>query len=188
MDTGSRQARACGAQTPSAVDALIELGEVRGAFGVRGWIRIAPYSSDAEVLLSTRRWWLLADGPPRQVDVLDIRRHGTGLVAKWKACEEPEAAERFKGARVAVTRSDFPALPPGEYYWADLVGLLVVNRSGRELGRVRSLRVSAAHDLLEIDAGCDRPDILVPVIGSYVESVDLGQGVIQVDWEPEWLN
>ena len=161
-----------------------------GAFGVHGWVRISPHSPSGDVLRATRRWWLTGPGPARELEVLAVRRHSGCLVAKWSGFEVPEAADRLKGARVAVARGDFPPLGPGEYYWVDLIGLRVVNRSGSELGRVRSLRLSAAHDLLEIEAspaGAGIADILVPVVEQYVDAVDLEQGTIRVNWETEWL-
>jgi 16S rRNA processing protein RimM len=169
---------------------------------VRGWVRLAPYSPDAEVLRAARRWWLLkdpADAGAREVEVLGVRRQGSALVAKWQGCDDPEAAERMKGLRVAVARKDFPELPKGQHYWVDLIGLQVVNRAGRQLGRVTGLRASGAHDLLEIEPETGpavgsgpgdgrRGPILIPVIDRYIDQIDGGSGAIRVDWDPEWLS
>lgn len=157
---------------------------------MRGWVRLAPYSPDAEVLRSARRWWLvgvagLEEATP--VEVIGVRRHGAGLVARWRGCDDPEAAERSKGLRVAVARADFPALPGGQHYWVDLVGLRVVNRSGQVLGKVTGLRASGAHDLLEIEGQGGGALVLVPVVDRYIDEVDAGAGTIRVDWDPQWL-
>lgn len=183
---------------------------MRGAYGVRGWVRIAPHSPSGDVLQSTRRWWLLGPEPAREVHVSAVRRQGAGLVAKWDGCDSPEAADALKGAAVAVARCDFPQLHGQEYYWVDLIGLQVINRSGRELGVVKGLRSSAAHDLLEVgpalrssgnpgseagstDEKADEkaaesgPPILVPVVADFVDGIDLDAGTVRVNWEPEWL-
>lgn len=160
---------------------------MRGAYGVRGWVRIAPHSPSADVLRATRRWWLLGAGPAREVQVRAVRRQGAALVAKWDGCDSPEAGEALKGAAVAVARSDFPPLSGQEYYWVDLIGLQVVNRSNRPLGVVKGLRSSAAHDLLEIEPAPDGPEILVPVVGDFIDGIDPEAGTIRVNWEPEWL-
>ncbi len=183
---------------------------MRGAYGVRGWVRIAPHSPSGDVLQSTHRWWLLGPAPARELQVSAVRRQGAGLVAKWDGCDSPEAAEALKGAAVAVARCDFPRLDGKEYYWVDLIGLQVINRSGRELGVVKGLRSSAAHDLLEIgpasrvpgnpgsEAGSDDekadekavkpgPLILVPVVADFVDGIDLDARTVRVNWEPEWL-
>jgi 16S rRNA processing protein RimM len=163
------------------------LGRVRGAFGVRGWVKVTPHSPPAEVLRSTRRWWLLGPGPARELRVTAVRRHAAALVAKWDGCDTPEAAEALKGAPIAVARSDFPPLHGQEYYWVDLIGLQVFNRDNRKLGVVKGLRSSAAHDLLEIEATPQGAEILVPLVGDFVDGIDLDTGTIRVNWEPEWL-
>jgi 16S rRNA processing protein RimM len=168
------------------------LGRVRGAYGVRGWVKIAPHTPAAEVLRSTRRWWLLEAAGAREVQVSAVRRHGAALVAKWEGCDNPEAADALKGVAIAVARRDFPPLPGQEYYWVDLIGLQVINRRQQRLGVVKGLRSSAAHDLLEIeptarDGQMQGAQILVPVVGDFIDGIDLGAGTICVNWEPEWL-
>jgi len=91
---------------------------VRGAHGLRGWVRIAPHSPLAEVLRSTRRWWLVSSEGTRRLEVSAVRRQGAGLVAKWAGCDSPEAAEALKGAQVAVARCDFPRLARASNYWS----------------------------------------------------------------------
>ena len=145
------------------------------------------------MLRSTRRWWLVSSEGTRRLEVSAVRRQGAGLVAKWAGCDSPEAAEALKGAQVAVARCDFPRLGKGEYYWVDLIGLRVINRSERELGTVKGLRPSAAHDLLEIEPGSvgeensGGREILVPVVADFIDAIDLDAGIIRVNWEPEWL-
>ena len=113
-------------------------------------------------------------------------------MAKWDGCDTREAAEALKGTPIAVERSEFPPLRDQQYYWVDLIGLMVINRSQRELGIVKGLRSTAAHDLLEVEPGISVPhlqgrDILIPVVGEYVDGIELDAGVVRVNWEPEWL-
>ena len=154
---------------------------------MRGWAKIAPHTPLAEVLRSTRRWWLLGPGPARELRVSAVRRQGADLVAKWDGCDNPEAADALKGVPIAVARADFPRLQGQEYYWVDLIGLQVINRDEQKLGVVKGLRSSAAHDLLEIEPAGQGAEILVPVVGDYIDGIDLDKGTIHVNWEPEWL-
>lgn len=163
---------------------LVELGVARGAYGVKGWIRVAPHDADAQVLRGSRRWWVRRGDETVAMDVLAVRRHGGGLVAKWAGCDSPEAAEAYRGARLAVGRSDFPPVRPGEFYWVDLVGARVVNRAGVELGRVTGLRNNGAQDLLEVTG--EQGGILVPLVETYVDAVDTAGREIRVDWQWDW--
>lgn len=164
---------------------LIELGVVRGSYGIKGWVRIAPHDAEAPVLRTARKWWLKRGDEVSALELTAVRRQGAGLVAKWIGCDDPEAAEGFRGARVAVERAEFPAPAAGEFYWVDLVGARVVNRAGVELGKVSGLRNNGAQDLLEV-AGVEGVEILVPLVDAYVDSIDAKEGLIRVDWEADW--
>jgi 16S rRNA processing protein RimM len=150
-------------------------------------VKIAPHTPSAEVLRSTRRWWLLEAGGERELQVSAVRGHGSSLVAKWEGCDTPEAADALKGVAIAVARGDFPPLAGQEYYWVDLIGLQVINRREQKLGVVKGLRASAAHDLLEIEPTSKGAQVLVPVVADFVDGIDLAAGTIRVNWEPEWL-
>jgi len=183
-----------GARPP---DDLVELGFLRGAFGLRGWVHVQPHSGNADVLRQAGQWWLLRPGTAepsgsaeRSLQVTGVRAQGAALVAKWRGCEDPETAQGLKGWRIAVSRAQFPPLPEGQFYWVDLIGMLVVNRGGQQLGVVRGLRNNGAHDLLEVQRpsageGVAGP-ILVPMVAAYLDAVDVGARRILVDWDPQW--
>ena len=109
---------------------LVELGAVRGAYGLKGWVRVTPFAVDGSVLETVRDWWLLGGAEPRPLVLQDFRRHAESILAKWEGCESKEDADAFKGSVIAVARSDFPALGEDEHYLDDVVGYRVVNREG----------------------------------------------------------
>lgn len=163
---------------------LVELGVIRGAYGVRGWVRIEPFAGDSDLLQALRPWWLVGSGPPQRLEPGEARVHRGLLLAKWSGCDAREAADRLKGCRIAVARSGFPPLPQGEYYWVDLIGARVVNREGVELGRVKDLRRTAAQDLLDVEGASG--GLLVPMVAEYIDAIDVNAAVIRVDWQADW--
>jgi len=167
---------------------LIELGAVRGAYGVKGWVRIAPFANDGGVLDAVNDWWLFRGGNKERVTLEGARRHGTSLLAKWTGCESKEAADALKGATVAVARAHFPPLPAGEHYLSDLLGSRVVNRSGETLGEVSGLRANEVAGVLrqwlEVADGADMQ--LIPLVEPYVDEVDAIARVVRVDWQRDW--
>ena len=128
---------------------LVPVGHVTGAYGVGGWIKIRPYSAEAEALLQARSWWL--DKPDlHDVQVLQVKRHGADVVALLMGMAGRDAAEAQKGAVVQIRRSHFPVLADGEYYWSDLIGLEVENLQQQALGRVTDLMDNGAHPILRV--------------------------------------
>jgi 16S rRNA processing protein RimM len=80
-----------------------------------------------------------------------------------------------RGATLSVPRDALPELPDDEYYIFELVGLLVVEEGGRELGRVRDVLDYPANDVLELDSGAS-----LPLVEACVREVDLAGGRIVV--------
>jgi 16S rRNA processing protein RimM len=78
-----------------------------------------------------------------------------------------------------------PQPRPGEYYWADLEGLEVVNVDAVPLGRVSHLFSTGANDVLV--AKSEERERMIPfVVDQYVRDVDFDAGRIVVDWDPEF--
>ena len=166
------------------------LGRVVGAWGVRGWVKVAPLGDGPEGLLAQPAWWLGAPGGEgRRRTVLEARAHSGTVVASLDGCATPEAAAELKGCEVAVPRSALPKARRGEVYLADLVGLDVVSASGRALGTVVAMEPYGAHPLMRVrggESGGDPAGRLVPFVEPILMSVDLAARRIEVDWEPEY--
>jgi 16S rRNA processing protein RimM len=169
-----------------APDDLIELGAVRGAYGLKGWVRITPFAVEGTVLEAVRHWWLVDGTEPRRLALQEVKRHAESIFAKWEGCESKEAADATKGGVIAVARSDFPALSEGEHYLGDVVGYRVVNREGCELGRVAGVRSGTATQWLEVEGSDGGPSLLIPLVDQYVEAIEPKAKMIKVDWQSDW--
>ena len=165
---------------------LVQLGTVRGAYGVRGWVRIDLHGSEGVVLLDVPHWWLQQGRSVWAVAPTSRRRHRGELLGKWPGCDAKEAADALKGVKVNVPRSEFPPLLEGEYYWFDLPGCRVVDREGKELGEVTGLRENNGGQWLEVNDGRGAGITLIPLVEQYVEAVELDKRLIRVDWKADW--
>ena len=105
-------------------------------------------------------------------------------MAKLQGCETPEQAERWRGLRIGVSRSEFPPAGEGEVYWVDLIGARVINRRGVELGTVDDVLSSGGQELLQVRQG--ERVLLVPMVDRHVDEVDLVERIVRVDWEVDW--
>ena len=163
--------------------AMIVMGRVTGAFGIKGWVKVQPFTDSIDGLLGYPIWWLEQDGGWSERKVCDGAAHGRVLVAQLLGCEDRASAAALKGRAVAVPRAQLPASGRGEYYWADLVGLEVANREGLPLGRVVRLLETGANQVLVVGGERER---LIPFIEAVVVAVDLAGGRLTVDWEADF--
>lgn len=173
-----------------APEDLVLVGYISGAFGLQGWVKIRPYSSTADALLSAKTWWLESPQQPEvhDIDRMECKIHGEDVVARVVGVADRNAAEALKGTTVKISRSHFPALPDGEFYWLDLIGLSVENLQGESLGLVRDLMDNGAHPILRVAAAevpeseLSKHERLIPFVDSFVKEVDQGTRKITVDW------
>lgn len=172
----------------TASDATVVLGRIVGVHGVRGMVKIHSECRPREAIFQYRQ--LLATPPngglPQTLTLQNGRPQGQGLVAAFKEISDRDQAHALKDYVLAVRRSDLPALPPGEFYWADLLGQQVVNREGVLLGRVAEIFETGANDVLVVREG--KQEVLIPlVMARYVLDIDMPAQRITVDWDSAWL-
>ncbi|MBU0752046.1 MAG: ribosome maturation factor RimM [Gammaproteobacteria bacterium] len=169
---------------------MVVLGRIVAPFGVQGWIKLFPLGDVTDDLAAWREmpaWWLTSDpdGTEWQRYELDVLKlHGKGLVAKLRGVDDRTAAEALGRSYVGAPREALPAPRDGEYYWADLIGLEVVNALGVKLGTVAELIETGANDVLVVREG--KTERLLPFIAQVVREVDVPAGVIRVEWEADW--
>ena len=165
------------------------MGRVIGPYGVQGWIKARTFTASPGGLLAYRAWWLAtSDDRWREFAVLEARVHSDAMVARLEGLNRREDVAQWRGASIGVPRVSLPALVAGEIYWADLVGLAVINRSGVRLGRVGGVLETGAHPVLRV-AAADRGDDgerLIPLVSAYVDAIDVAGARIVVDWQPDY--
>lgn len=191
--------------TPSSLPAdAIEVGRILDAWGVKGWVKILPHSTDPEALFAAKSWFLQApDAKFRPgftvfsgtvtLSVDEAKVHSDSIVAKFVGLDDRNAAESLRGARIFLPRSSFPAASKDEYYWVDLIGLKVVNREGVDLGLVRDLMATGPHSVLCVeypvqqeDGSSGTAERMIPFVSVYVDTVDIAGKCITVDWQPDY--
>lgn len=169
----------------------IEVGRVLEAWGIKGWLRILPYSADPEALFSSKRWFLLPTEKGEKtfsgaalVRIKEAKTHSDSVVACAHDIDDRNVAELLRGARIFISRSSFPSVKTDEYYWVDLIGLSVINRQGECLGLVRELLSTGPQTvlILEDTSQATRVERMIPFVAAYIDSVQLSEKKILVDW------
>ena len=164
------------------------LGRLGAPWGVHGWLKVESYTDPPEVLLDYPVWRLApasADAPSgRTARVLAGRPYGgrKGLLVQLEGLVNPEQARELATQNIWVARAELPPPAANEYYWVDLIGLAVRTLEGVALGRVSHFVELPANPVLVVRDG-DK-EHWVPMAPAHVKRVDLGEGVVEVDWDP----
>jgi 16S rRNA processing protein RimM len=152
---------------------LVTLAAVAGAHGVGGEVRLKLFARDLDSLKRHER--LMAGD--RVLTLISVRPGSAGAIARFAEVADRAAAEALRGQLLAVPRSALPALEEGEYYHADLIGLLCEGADGAPLGAVVAVEHYGAGDLLEIE----KPDGKRALIPFRPGIADLADGKVIAD-------
>ncbi len=162
------------------------MGRVSAPFGIKGWIKIQPYTDTGASLTQYSTWWLDGQDGWQAYEVEGAQAQGPDVVARLAGCGDRDAAAAFKGRVIAVPRDAFPPAAQGEYYWADLVGLKVRNNEGLDFGEVASMLETGANAVMVVRQDAVQGERLIPFIADVVKRVDIAAGEIDVEWGADY--
>lgn len=170
-------------------------GKITGVFGIKGWVKVVSFTEPEENLFEYQPWQLVegglrGDASGTVVEIERFQRHKEGWIALIKGVNDRTQAEKYKLTDILVDGTQFPALPVGEYYWRELIGLRVFTeyegQTPINIGYVSELMETGANDVLVVrpdNDSVDDDERLIPYVPEqYVKSVDLIQKKIFVDW------
>jgi len=181
------------------------LGRITGVYGVKGWVKVFSYTDPMESILDYSPWYIRAENPGKSVNKASWtrvklktgKRHAKTVVVKLEHCNDRDQAMSYIGTEIAIEPEQLETLRKNnEYYWRDLIGLRVINQQNIELGVVKSLMETGANDVLVVvqekpEAETSESDMIERLIPwsmhNTVVNVDLKQGVIEVDWDQDYL-
>jgi len=129
-------------------DNPVLMGVIGAPHGVRGELRVKPYTGDP---LALGDYGTLYDAQGRPFDVIDIRPQKNVVVVTFSQVKGRTEAEALNGVELYVDRDQLPdeELEEDEFFIADLVGLSVME-DGAKTGEVIAVHNFGAGDLLEI--------------------------------------
>ena len=166
-------------------DEFVVVARLGRPHGVRGWQHIQSYTEPwdhvreyADLFRRVKKQWVALGEVGWQL-------HHSNLLIKLPDVNSPEEARNLAKTEVAVPASALPQLEdPDEFYWRDLQGCLVTNQQALNLGVVKEIMETGAHDVLVIQG--ENRQILIPFTQQHVLEVDLKQRSIRVDWQEDW--
>ena len=148
---------------------FLECGKIVGTHGVRGMVRIQPWSDDVEFLTDFKRFF--TDGGKTEIKALSVKPHGRIAIASLKGVETIEDAEKLRGKIIYIKRDDI-TLPEDRYFVDEIIGCQVFDaENGSLLGTLTDVSQTGANDVWHITRE-DR-EYLVPAIPDVIVSVDV---------------
>ncbi len=170
------------------------MGKITSVYGVKGWVKVFSYTQPKENICKYNDWKLEGGERNGAIKVLSCKAHGNGLIAQIEGCNDRDEAKAYAGSLITVPSEELPDLPDGEYYWYQLQGLKVFAQNEESekvlLGQVSHLIETGSNDVLVVKkckGSLDGRERLIPYLPEQVvQTVDLSDGEIHVDWDPDF--
>jgi len=159
------------------------VGAVAGSFGVRGEVRLKSYCAEATAIADYGP--LTSEDGRRTFGVELTGVLNNGLAARLTGVKTRDEADALKGMALYAPRERLPELEDDEFYYADLIGLQVLDAGGNALGKVKAVLNHGASDLLEVLGPGMKSPLLLPFTKAVVPTVDIAGGRVIVDLPEE---
>ena len=185
--------------TSSAPDAIniIILGKIIGAYGTHGSVKVFPFADDPLSWGHLATWRVGHETTPywhwALMELNECHLHKNVLIANFRGILDRNGSEAMKGMLVGVPRQDLPPTTNNEFYWADLIGLSVINTQDEHLGYVLGLMETSAHAVLRVGhkeedgkEASKKNERLLPFVSRVVLDVSVSKRSIRVDWGSDW--
>ncbi len=175
---------------------LLSIGKITGIHGLKGGLKIWSFAESIDTFARGRQLRLTSEDDPdgTEYTLVEASPRNKGVVIRLKDVETLEAAQTLVGKEIMIPREELPELEKDVWYWQDLYGLTVVDQTQERLGIVESIFSTSAHDILVVKnkpSGRDEADaveILIPMHGHFIESVDLDAGIIRTTLPEDYLS
>ena len=158
---------------------LICVGAIAGSYGVAGEARIKSFCAEPSAIGDYGP--LFSEDGTKTFHITLTRPVTGGFGARITGVSTKEQADGLRGVSLFAPRAVLPALPDDEFYYADLIGLDVVDTGGAALGTVKAVHNHGAGDILEVGA----TGLLIPFTRAAVPTVDLAARRVVVDMPEE---
>ena len=148
----------------------LPIGVIVGPQGIRGHLKVKPFTA-APKSLSAYGPVTTDNGQQLMLKSLSVNSKGLAIV-RVKGVDTRDAAEALRGLTLHVVRESLPEPNDGEFYHADLLGMVVKTQDGAPLGSLLAIHDFGAGEVAEL-APRKGSTIMVPFGGDRLIAVDM---------------
>ncbi len=164
---------------PSEDTVWVLVGEIVGAFGIRGQVKVLPLTDFPERFEHTKTIYLGNEHTP--MTVADAQQHKNVIVLTFAEITSVDDAEKLRAKVISIPDSELTPLPPDQFYLHDVVGLRVEHVNGQPLGIITDIITSGGNDVFVVRDQVTGREALLPVVKAFVKDIDIPAGLVRVE-------
>lgn len=163
---------------------LFRIGQIVGAHGIRGAVKIYPTTDDPHRFLDMKSVLLAKEGEENRVKEVKIQSasfHKNVVLLTFQGVADRNTAETMVGLSLWVERKDALPLEEDEYYLKDLLDCRVIDEDEQDCGIVSDIIVTGSNEVLVVTDEADH-EYLLPLIQDCVLDVNTEEKIIRIHW------
>ena len=159
---------------------MLRVGVITSTHGVRGEVKVFPTTDDVMRFKKLDKVILdLGRGETRELKIRQVKFFKNMVILKFKGYDNINDVETWRQKDLLITREQAVTLQPDEYFITDLIGLLVKDDTGAEVGTVKDVLETGANDVYVV-ALPNGKELLLPAIKDCILNVDIEAGEMTV--------
>ena len=156
------------------MEKYLEIGRIINKRGIRGELKIEPYSNSEDDFFNYSKVFLSPDGTDER-KIETCKPYKGFVYLKISGVSTPEQADLLRGKYLYVDRDDID-LSDGEVFIADIIGLDVIDlNSGRIYGKIKDVVNYGRYDTYIISSG--EKEYMLPAVDDFIDRIDVDEGV-----------
>lgn len=160
-------------------EALVVIGQITRPHGLKGEVKVMPMTDFPERFKAHSRFFIRTQESGEWKELSRFSWLGPFALMKFKGIESREDAEILRNGTVEIPSKFCHALPAGEFYISELIGLKVRTVSGETVGILEDVMQQSAQDVFVICK--ENREILIPAVREFIKIIDTEEGEIVID-------
>ena len=157
----------------------LQVGVITQTHGIKGEVKVFPTTDDAARFKKLKKV-IMDNGKERlDMEIEGVKFFKQYAIIKFKGYDSINDIEKYKSAKLYVTRDNAVRLRKDEYFIADLIDMNVVTEEGERFGRMKDVMATGANDVYVVERE-DGTEVLLPAIKECIKNIDMEQGQITV--------
>lgn len=158
---------------------MLLIGKIIGTRGLKGEVKIYPYTNAPEDFDRIERVYLNED--PAAPLVLKKQKMQKNLIfAFFEGIDSIEQAEELKQSSIYLDDVEAERFLAGDsYFYKDVIGFDVITEDRKFVGKVKEVVLKPKQDLFLVEKG--GKEWLLPNVKQFIKEVNLGEKQISVD-------
>lgn len=154
------------------MEQLIEIGKIVNTYGIKGFLKIVPYTDDITRFEDLESIYIEIKGSLKTVIIEEVKYNKNIVLLKLKGIDDINTAEIYKNCSIKIDRNDAVKLPENSYFIIDLIGLNVYTDNNEELGSIIDVYPTGANDIYVVKNEIGK-QVLLPAISDVIKNVDI---------------